>query len=66
MGRERFWKDKWCGVASLCDSFPALFAIATSKQALVKDVWSASKSEERGERGGVGALASLGLLMIGK
>ena len=46
--RVSFWKDKWCGAAPLCDSFPALFAIATFKEALVEDVWIASESEEKG------------------
>ena len=63
--RVSFWKDKWCGAAPLCDSFPALFAIATSKEALVEDVWTTSESKERG-RGEVGAFVSLGLLIIGK
>ncbi|RVW90778.1 hypothetical protein CK203_028525 [Vitis vinifera] len=42
--RVSFWKDKWCGAAPLCDSFPALFAIATFKEALVEDVWIASEN----------------------
>ena len=42
----------------LCVSFLTLFAIATSKEALVEDVWTASESEEKdwgGGGGGVGA-----------
>ncbi|RVW70862.1 putative ribonuclease H protein [Vitis vinifera] len=35
-GRKvRFWKDKWCGTTPLCESFPCLFALATSKEAWV-------------------------------
>ena len=41
-----FWKDKWCGPTPLCVEYPNLFAIATSKDALVSDVWS------MGENGG--------------
>ena len=49
----------------LCVSFLTLFAIATSKEALVEDVWTASESEEKDwGGGGVGALVSLGLFMI--
>ena len=36
--RVKFWKDKWCGVIPLCDSFPTLFALVVSKEAWVKDV----------------------------
>ena len=42
-----FWKDKWCGTTPLCESFPCLFALATSKEAWVNGVWTAA-----GERGG--------------
>ena len=52
--RVSFWKDKWCGTTPLCKSFPSLFALTTSKEAWVKDVWT------------VGSLVSLGLLMIGR
>ena len=31
--RVRYWKDKWCGDDALCDSFPSLYALATSKEA---------------------------------
>ncbi|RVW35866.1 hypothetical protein CK203_084628 [Vitis vinifera] len=61
--RVSFWKDKWCGTTPLCDSFPSLFALATPKEAWVKDVWIVSQSREMG---GVAALASLGLSMIGR
>ena len=37
--RVRFWKDIWCGDTLLSISFPSLFAIATSKEAWVCDVW---------------------------
>ncbi|RVX17819.1 Protein BONZAI 1 [Vitis vinifera] len=49
--RVSFWKDKWCEAAPLCYSFPALFAIATSKEALVEDVWTALESERKKGRG---------------
>ena len=51
--RVSFWKDKWCGTTPLCDSFPSLFALATPKEAWVKDVWIVSQSREMG---GVAAL----------
>ena len=35
-----FWKDKWCGTTPLCESFPCLFALATSKEAWVNEVWT--------------------------
>ena len=37
--RVSFWKDKWCGDETLCVSFPFLFALTTSKEAWVVDVW---------------------------
>ena len=36
--RVKFWKDRWCGAAPFCVSFPTLFALAVSKSAWVKDV----------------------------
>ena len=42
-----FWKDKGCGTTPLCESFPSLFALATSKEAWVNEVWTAFR-----ERGG--------------
>ena len=42
-GRKvRFWLDKWCGDEPLRSPFPSLFALATSKEAWVVDVWSPS------------------------
>ena len=35
----RFWEDRWCGKEPLKVAFPTLFAIATSKEAWVADVW---------------------------
>ena len=26
-----FWKDKWCGLMTLCDAFPNLFVITAHK-----------------------------------
>ena len=38
-GRKvRFWKYKWCGTTPLCESFPCLFALATSKEVWVNEV----------------------------
>ncbi|RVW45235.1 LINE-1 retrotransposable element ORF2 protein [Vitis vinifera] len=36
----RFWKDKWCGTSPLSEAFPSLFALATSKEAWVNEVWT--------------------------
>ena len=58
--KVRFWKDKWCGTTPLCEAFPSLFALATSKEAWVNEVWTAA-----GEMGEVGVLVSLDLSMIG-
>ncbi|KAL6322348.1 hypothetical protein AAG906_007901 [Vitis piasezkii] len=33
--RVKFWKDRWCGAAPFCVSFPTLFALAVSKDAWV-------------------------------
>ena len=44
--KVRFLKDK-CGTTPLCEAFPPLFALATSKEAWVNEVWTAA-----GERGG--------------
>ena len=41
----RFWEDSWCGEGTLCVAFPALFAIADSKGALVADVWDTLRAE---------------------
>ena len=38
--RVRFWKDKWCGDAPLCESFPSLFSISLAKNTWVLDVWN--------------------------
>ncbi|RVW41716.1 Transposon TX1 uncharacterized 149 kDa protein [Vitis vinifera] len=61
----RFWKDKWCGTTPLCESFPCLFALATSKEACVNGVWTTAGGKGGGE-GEVGALVSLDLSMIGR
>ena len=42
-----FWKDKWCEINPLCEAFPSLFAIATSKETWVNEVWTA-EGERRG------------------
>ena len=45
--RVRFWKDRWCGDEALSISFPSLYALSTSKEAWVAEVWDAM-----GEDGG--------------
>ena len=35
----RFWTDHWCGLTVLFQSFPQLFAMATHRNATVKEVW---------------------------
>ncbi|WKA09120.1 hypothetical protein VitviT2T_026797 [Vitis vinifera] len=42
-----FWKDKWCRTTLFCEAFPSLFALATSKEAWVNEVWIA-EGERRG------------------
>ncbi|RVW24851.1 hypothetical protein CK203_105114 [Vitis vinifera] len=58
--KVRFWKDKWCGTTPLCEDFPSLFALATSKEAWVNEVWTVA-----GKGGEVGFLVSINLSMIG-
>ena len=36
--RVKFWKDKWCGDATLYTFFPALYVIVDSKDDCVADV----------------------------
>ncbi|RVW46317.1 Pre-mRNA-splicing factor SYF1 [Vitis vinifera] len=47
LGRVRFWKDRWYGDDPLCTSFPSLFAISSSKEAWVEDIWNHSGGEFR-------------------
>uniref|UniRef100_A0A2N9G274 Phospholipid/glycerol acyltransferase domain-containing protein n=1 Tax=Fagus sylvatica TaxID=28930 RepID=A0A2N9G274_FAGSY len=35
--RVKFWSDLWCGDSSLKEAFPALFSIASNKEAAVAD-----------------------------
>ena len=37
--RVSFWRDRWCGDAPLCDSFPSIYALSIEKEAWVADVW---------------------------
>ncbi|RVX18011.1 putative serine/threonine protein kinase IREH1 [Vitis vinifera] len=45
--REAYGVDKWCGTNPLCEAFLSLFAIATTKEAWVNEVWKA-EGERRG------------------
>ncbi|RVW73709.1 hypothetical protein CK203_054991 [Vitis vinifera] len=40
--RVKFWKDRWCGSESSCNSFPSLYALASSKKAWVANMWDQS------------------------
>ena len=44
-GQIRFWEDKWCGEIPLCDQFPTLYAMATSKGDKVGEVWDITRDE---------------------
>ena len=35
----KFWKERWCSDLSLEESFPSLFFIALTKDALVAKAW---------------------------
>ena len=35
--RVKFWKGRWCGNDLLCESFPSLFALASSKEVWVAE-----------------------------
>ncbi|RVW27728.1 hypothetical protein CK203_109968 [Vitis vinifera] len=37
--RVSFWRDRWCGDAPLCDSFPSIYALSIQKEVWVADVW---------------------------
>ncbi|RVW93513.1 putative ribonuclease H protein [Vitis vinifera] len=41
----KFWKDNWCGNLTLCNSFPFLYAFASSKEAWVVEFWDPSGEE---------------------
>ncbi|RVW58897.1 putative mitochondrial protein [Vitis vinifera] len=41
----KFWKDIWWGNFALCNSFPSLYAIASSKEAWVEEFWDTSGVE---------------------
>ncbi|RVX20512.1 Transposon TX1 uncharacterized 149 kDa protein [Vitis vinifera] len=43
--RVKFWKDIWWGNFPLCNSFPSLYAFASSKEAWVKEFWDSSGVE---------------------
>ena len=45
--RVRFWEDRWRGDEILSISFPSLYALVTSKEAWVAEVW-----DTLGEDGG--------------
>ena len=35
----KFWKDGWCGVQPLTETFPSLFSLSLNQDALVADCW---------------------------
>ncbi|RVX19928.1 hypothetical protein CK203_004741 [Vitis vinifera] len=41
----KFWNDIWCGNFALCNSFPSLYAFASSKEARVVELWDPSGEE---------------------
>ncbi|RVW75414.1 putative ribonuclease H protein [Vitis vinifera] len=41
----KFWKDIWWGNFALCNYFPSLYAIASSKEAWVEEFWDTSGEE---------------------
>ena len=43
--RVKFWKDKWCWNLAFCNSFPSLYAFASSKEAWVGEFWDSSGEE---------------------
>ena len=43
--RGKFWTDKCCGDTPLSISFPSLFAITSSKEAWVQNVWREGEGE---------------------
>ena len=43
--RVKFWKDNWCGNFAFCNSFPSLYAFASSKEAWVGEFWDSSGEE---------------------
>ena len=43
--RVKFWKDLWWGNVPLCNSFPSLYAFASSKEAWVEEFWDTSGVE---------------------
>ena len=44
-GRIRFWEDKWNGENPLCNLFPTLYAITTSKGKMIGEVWESLRGE---------------------
>ena len=43
--RIGFWEKKWCGGNPLCELFPTLYVVATSKGAKVGEVWDTTRGE---------------------
>ena len=43
--KVRFWEDRWYGDYALSISFPSLYALATSKEAQVVEVWDSLKEK---------------------
>ena len=43
--KVRFWEDRWYGDYALSISFPSLYALATSKETQVVEVWDSLKEK---------------------
>ena len=43
--RLRFWKDTWCGMEPLSETFHNLYTLATTKDAYLEDIWDWSREE---------------------
>ena len=40
--KVNFWTDRWCGNATLSQSFPQLYALAVQRNATVNEVWDSN------------------------
>ena len=44
----RFWADTWCGGLPLSEAFPTLYNNASSKEAMISDIWVISGDQGAG------------------